>query len=382
MLLAFRALGSAGYAVFGVYWSSLFLIVGILFGIQQETTRATAIERVTASYTDRRRSFWVFAALIAAGVVSVVLVTGVWWASPTLGTAHAGLVVQVALGAGANVFVATFSGAFAGANRWGHLAAVIALDGILRLAGVAGALMLGGDLQLLAWAVILPFPLALAIVFLVSPRTTMAVSRTSSGYRRLLINSAHTVVAATAMALIVNGFPMVLAFFARPDQNEELGALILAITFTRAPVLVPLFALQSYLITRFAVSPAHPWRLIGQAMAVIAIVLVALAGATALWGTALFDMLSRGDFALSASALVPLVLSSGLIGALCVTGSALVARGQHRGYAAGWIVAAVVSVAILFIPLALETRAAVALSVGPLAGLAVQAVCLRNRARL
>ena len=265
------------------------------------------------------------------------------------------------------------SGVFAGAGKWKHLAAVIALDAILRFGGVVGVLALGGDLQLLAWSVILPFPLSLAIVTLAEPRTTMTLSWTPVGLGRLLLNSAHTVVAATAMALIVNGFPMVLAFFARPDQNEELGALILAITFTRAPILVPMFALQSYLITRFAGSLSGPWRLIGQALAMIAVLMVPLAGATALWGDRLFD--------LSASALVPLVVSSGFIGALCVTGSALVARGALRANTAGWMVAAAVSIGVLFIPLTLESRAAVALSAGPLAGLAVQCVCLRRATR-
>ena len=373
MLLAVGALGNAGYAVFGVYWSSLFLVVGILFGIQQETTRATAVELGTPSPSRRRRSLWAFSALIAAGVVAVVLVTSVWWAPRTLGEANAGLAVPVALGAGANVFVATFSGVFAGAGKWRHLAAIIALDAVLRFGGVVGVLALGGDLQLLAWSIILPFPLSLVIVTLAAPRTTMTLSWTSLGLGRLLRNSAQTVLAATAMALIVNGFPTVLAFFARPDQNEELGALILAITFTRAPILVPMFALQSYLITRFAGSPAGPWRLIGQAFAVIAVLMVFLAGASALWGDRLFD--------LSASALVPLVVSSGFIGALCVTGSALVARGALRANTTGWIVAAVVSIAVLFIPLTLETRAAVALSAGPLAGLAVQWVCLRRGTR-
>ncbi|POH64401.1 hypothetical protein C3B61_13215 [Cryobacterium zongtaii] len=60
------------------------------------------------------------------------------------------------------------------------------------------------------------------------------------------------------MALIVNGFPIVLAVFAHPEQEDDLGSLILAITFTRAPVLAPLFALQSYPITTFATSPSSP----------------------------------------------------------------------------------------------------------------------------
>ncbi|MEB0222588.1 hypothetical protein, partial [Pseudomonas sp. AB12(2023)] len=82
----------------------------------------------------------------------------------------------------------------------------------------------------------------------------------------------------SATAVIINGFPLLLAFFALATEKAELGALILAITITRAPVLVPLMALQSYLITRFSVL-ASPWRLIGQALALICIVMAVLGAA-------------------------------------------------------------------------------------------------------
>jgi hypothetical protein len=57
----------------------------------------------------------------------------------------------------------------------------------------------------------------------------------------------------------------------------------------------------------------------------------------------------------------------------------LVARAQYREYVAGWIVAAVVSVAVLLIPLPLETRAALALFPVPLVGLIAQCAALRTK---
>ena len=42
LLIVAPALGPAGYAVFAVYWAALFMVVGVLFGVQQETTRAVA----------------------------------------------------------------------------------------------------------------------------------------------------------------------------------------------------------------------------------------------------------------------------------------------------------------------------------------------------
>ncbi|MEB0259929.1 hypothetical protein QN346_21110, partial [Undibacterium sp. 5I1] len=76
------------------------------------------------------------------------------------------LVVQIALGAGGNAVVATISGVLAGAGLWRQLAAIIAIDGVLRILSVGVVLGAGGDTASLAWAVILPYPISLGLVFL------------------------------------------------------------------------------------------------------------------------------------------------------------------------------------------------------------------------
>ena len=374
-----RAVGAADYSIFGVFWSGLFLIVGVLFGVQQETTRATADALHRAVVAAPRSSLWAFAGVLALVVVAVVLVSGIWWGPATLGADQAGLTLQIALGSAANAIVATISGVVAGARMWRHMGAIIAIDGIVRLVAVLLVLSVSTDPGLLAWAVIVPFPLSLGIVFLISPRPLLRLSRSSLSYRQLTTNSLHTMLAASATALVINGFPLVLSFFAGPDDKAILGALILAITITRAPVLVPLMALQSYLVTRFTGLTASPWPLIRRAFVMLALAMLVLAGATWLWGTAAFETLIGEEFALSTAALVPLVVSSGFIGALCVTGPALLASGRHRSYASGWVVASVVAIAALFLPMPLEAKAAVALAAGPLVGLVVHIVLLRRK---
>lgn len=371
MWLVARVLGAADYVVFGVFWSGLFLVVGILFGLQQESTRATAAALLRPAAEPARSSLWVFGA--AAGVVAgvVVLASSVWWAPAALGAAHSGLALQIALGSALNAVVATLSGAFAGALRWRFLAAVIGLDGLLRLAGVATVLAFTTDPAWIAWAVVIPFPLSIGIVFLSAPRLMLGLGVSPLSYRELAANSGHTLLAASATAILINGFPLVLALFAHSGEAATLGALIFAITLTRAPILVPMMALQSYLVTRFTNNPGQIWKLIGQAFALIGAVMIVLAVVTALWGSWALATFVRPDFALSAAALVPLVVSSGFIGALCVTGPALLARGKHRAYALGWLTASVVALAVLFLSLGVDTRAALALSVGPIAGLLV-----------
>ena len=374
---AARGLGPELYSYFGVFWSGLYLVVGILFGLQQESTRATAESLAIADVAPPRSSLWVFGAMAGLIVGVVVFASSFWWAPATLSEGYSGLSLQIAIGSAFNAIVATMCGALAGSERWRLLAGTIVLDGVLRLAGVLIVLAAGGDPAALAWVVILPFPLSILIIFLCAPRTLRVVARSRMTYRQLAVNSGHTVVAASATAILINGFPLVLAFYASDREAATLGALIFAITLTRAPILVPMMALQSYLITRFTSNPAGVSKLIGQAALLIAGVMVVLAAATALWGTWALRTFMGADYALPTGALVPLVVSSGFIGALCVTGPALLAQNNHRAYTLGWIVASVVALAVLFVPVGIEYRAALALSAGPIAGLIVHFVALR-----
>lgn len=373
--------GAAGYGVFSVFWSALFLVVGVLFGLQQESTRATAQTVSTrgtdAAATQRTTSLWIFSAVAALTVGVVVIATSVLWAVPSLGAANAGLAWFVALGAALNCLVAAASGVMAGAGMWRQLAAIVALDGILRVVGVVGVLSVTHDIVPLAIAVILPFPVSLAIVFLSAPRALVENARVNLGVRRLIANTGRTMLAASATAVLINGFPLVLSFFAGPDNHAALGSLVLAVTLTRAPILVPLTALSSFLVSRFSHHPERTGRTVAILLAGIAAVILVLCGAAWLFGEPVMHFVFGEQFDLSAGILVALIASSGLIGALFVSGSAVLARNLHGLYAVGWVAASVVTLALLFLPLPLPERAALALAVGPAVGLVVHLVGMR-----
>lgn len=380
MWMTARTLGAAGFVVFGVFWSALYLVVGILFGLQQETTRAAAAGRLAIAGRTRS-SLWIFGTVAGFVAGLLVVVTSVWWAPSSLGSTNTGLVAQIAIGAALNAVVATMTGVLAGLQNWRMFAFIVLLDGLLRLGGVALVLAFTVDPALIAWAVIAPFPLSIGIAVLSSPRRMIRLGRSPLGYREIAANSGHTVLAASATAVLINGFPLVLALSIHRGETAALGALIFAITLTRAPILVPLMALQSYFVTRFTNNRAQTWKLIGQSFGLIALVMAVLSTVTALWGTWALSTFVRPDFALSATALVPLVASSGFIGALCVTGPAVLARGQHRAYSLGWISASVFAAVILALPIGIEARAALALSIGPMAGLAVHILALAASGR-
>lgn len=391
----YTQVGAAGYGVFSVFWSALFLVVGVLFGLQQESTRATA-QTVSArggAFRDpgsaddgraggpRTTSLWAFASLAALAVGVVVIATAVLWAVPSLGVANAGLAWLVALGAAMNCLVAAASGVMAGAGMWRQLASIVALDGILRVVAVVGVLSVTHDIVPLAVAVILPFPVSLTIVFLSAPRALVENARVTFGPRALIANTGRTMLAASATAVLINGFPLVLSFFAGPDNHAALGSLVLAVTLTRAPILVPLTALSSYLVSRFSHHPGRTARTVAVLLAGIGAVILVLCGAAWLFGEPVMRFVFGQEFDLPAGVLVALIASSGLIGALFVSGSAVLARNRHGLYAAGWVAASVVTLALLFLPLPLPERAALALAAGPAVGLVVHLAGMRATTR-
>lgn len=366
--------GLAAFSVFAVFWAVLYFIVGCLFGLQQEMTRvvlAGTRAPLTTAPAQSRVPVPRFV-LLAAGLVGVVIaVSFPLWAIPAFGADQLGLVVPLAVGAVACVVVASLCGVLSGLGLWGDLALIVGLDGVLRLAAVLTVLALGGDQTWLAWAVIVPFPITVGIALTVA-RSRLARARYVDGtYRGLLWNSSRTMLAAAAMAAMVTGFPALLALFADGVDREYFGALILAITLLRAPLLVPLTAFQSYLLTFFASREANIIRALVFFLAVVAIGTAVFAGVTALFGEQVFVWLFGDKVRQVSDLLVPLVCASGMIAGLFVTGPAVLSRDNHAAYMTGWVVSAVVATGWVLMPWAIGDRVVAALVIGPAAGLII-----------
>lgn len=366
--------GLAAYSVFAVFWAVLYFIVGCLFGLQQEMTRAVLAGTrapVTAVPAQSRVPVPRFV-LLAAGLVGVLIaVSFPLWAIPAFGAEQLGLVVPLAVGAVSCVVVASLSGVLSGLGLWADLALVMGLDGALRLAAVLTVLALHEDQTWLAWAVIVPFPVTVCIALTVA-RSRLARARYVDGtYRGLLWNSSRTMLAAAAMAVMVTGFPALLALFADGVDREYFGALILAVTLLRAPLLVPLTAFQSYLLFFFASREANIIRALVSFLALVAIGTTVFAGVTALFGEQVFVWLFGDTVRQVSDLLVPLVCASGMIAGLFVTGPAVLSRNDHAAYMTGWVVAAVVATGLVLMPWAIGDRVVAALVIGPAAGLVI-----------
>ena len=167
------------------------------------------------------------------------------------------------------------------------------------------------------------------------------------------------------------GFPVLLKATSQ-DLGAAGGVVILAVTLTRAPLLVPLTAMQGNLIAHFVDQRAHAAAGAGDAAA---------AGggprrgrrcsSRACSGRGCCSIAFGPEYQAGGALLAWFTAAAIAIALLTLTGAATVAAALHRAYAAGWIGATLASTLLLLLPLALETRTVVALMCGPLVGIAV-----------
>lgn len=372
--IIYREVGPALYAGFAVFWAAMYMAVGGLSGIQQEITRSTRpVEPEARVRPAQARNF---AAACALVVFVLVAATSPLWAGTVFLIGGWSLALPLAVAAASYVLVAALSGSLYGVLQWRSLALLIVGDGVLRLLLAAVVLSVTHNLVVLAWAVAIPFPLMLALAWPTIRRPFVNRSELDVGSRALLWNVARTVLASVSTAVLVSGFPLLLGVTAHADDPKLVGQLIFTITLSRAPLIVSVMALQSYFVVRFRNSPTTWHRLFFTTSGII--VAVAIVGAALGWlaGPVIFSVVTGAAFGLTGSLIAMLVASSALVGALCVTGSAVLAKSQHLAYSIGWIVAALVTIGIMLSGLPLLPRVATALLAGPVAGLIVHGAWL------
>lgn len=374
LLIVAPALGPAEYAIFSVYWSALFMIVGVLFGVQQEGTRAVAA--LGERRPNRSASLITFAAVLGGVLLLLIATTGFAWGAPLFGAGNGTWVFPLAVAVAAYALVAALNGVLAGRGAWSSFALLPIIDGLLRLVLVVIVLWLGWGASALVWAVAIPFPVSLVVVGVLARGETRGHTRVSGSYTGLSMNTGRTMLASASTALLVNGFPLVLSIFGGADE-ATLGAVVLALMLTRAPILVPLTALQSMLIARFSSDAGSR----GKFLSLVIGALILVTGVVAVFVFFLGEWLLRtffgNGFALDGALLGGLVAAAGCLGILTATGAAVLAADRHTIFALGWLIASVVSILVVaLVPGELGTRTVLALAVGPLIGAAVHAAAL------
>jgi hypothetical protein len=381
-LLAGAALGTALYAPFSVFWSALYLLISALSGVQQEVARASRPVDAGAAPAPRRTPVVRNFAVVAAVLVAAVVAASAWlWVGTVFPDDGWSLVLPLVIGLSAYVIVAATAGVLYGLAMWRSVAAFTIVDGVLRFAIVGVMLLSTDDVHVLAWGVVAPFVVTPILLWPFVRSGVIGRFTIDVGPRPLTWNVLRTVVASTATGIMVSGLPLVIQATGDTVSPDAFGSLTYAITLTRAPIVIVVLALQSYLVIVFR---SHAEAVLSWVVKLGVLVLAAagLLGLLGWWlGPWALGVLFGRDEVLAGGTIGLLIATAGLVGVLCVTGSATLSRSQHGAFSAGWVAAALVLVAALALPLGLHERTLLALTIGPLTGLVVHAVALLRRPR-
>lgn len=378
LLLAARHLGAAGYAVFAVFWAAYGMVTGSQNGQLQETTRTVRAAVDGHSATTARP--WLANTAIGVILGAIVAATSPLWSAHVF-TDHRWLsVVLLSVGVASFAVYAHLAGALSGSVSWGAFAVLLSVDALIRLVGAVIAVVVGADVTAFLIITVIG-SVSWMLLLLTSPSARHAVGLPGDvGSRRLTANTVTAMAAAAASAVLVMGFPVLInATAGRSADTATVGAVVLAVTLTRAPLLVPLNSFQGVLITRFVDGRDHLAAALRAPAAGVAAIGIAGSGLAWLVGPWLMTAVFGADFRLPGATLAALTMGATVLALLTVTGAAAIAVGAHRWYAAGWWCATIASVALLLIPVGVQGRVALALAGGPVVGMLVHAVALGRR---
>ncbi|EPD26278.1 hypothetical protein [Actinotignum schaalii] len=377
-----RSLSPTDNTLFLTFWAALFAIIAIVAGLQNEVTRAVRRDRVDSHEPLGSRSGMLSEAaascyrtspvLICAGVgvcaaLLVLVVTPLWLRVFHGFSGRALLIAFIALGVVLNSVHLGLLGVFAGRGKWKIFGTLTSLEPALRFLFIAVAGYLSLTLHFYALACVLACGTWLLLSAAPGVRA-LARTRINIAPRGLVRRLLLAMIATGASALLINGFPLLMSLTTEPAVFSQAAPLIQAVSVTRAPLMLPLVAFQSMVITVFV---QHPERTRGYLLR-LAVIVGGIGGigalAAAACGPWLMAVIFGPAYANTPLTLGLLVLAAACLALLTLTGAVALAADHHRLNILGWCAALLVSVALMLLPLSLETRTVASLVVGPLLG--------------
>jgi hypothetical protein len=317
---------------------------------------------------------------VGLGAAVVIAGSSPLWSGRVFAQAHWLSVGLLSVGLAGFCLHATLLGMLAGTNRWTQYGALMVTDAVIRVAVASATVLIGWGLVGFLWATVAG-ALAWLIMIGASPTTRAAAQLlTPLGVATFLRGAAHSITAAGASAILVMGFPVLLKVTSN-QLGAQGGVIILAVTLTRAPLLVPLTAMQGNLIAHFVDQRTARLRALLAPAALVGAIGVIGVLAAGLLGPWLLRAGFGPDYHARGSLLAWLTAAAVTIALLTLTGAATVAAALHRSYALGWVCATVTATLLLLLPLPLETRTVAALLCGPLVGIGVHLVALARPGR-
>ncbi|MBF4993659.1 hypothetical protein ITX31_06000 [Arthrobacter gandavensis] len=366
LLIAARILDQESNAIFLTFWSFLFLLFGILGGIQTETTRSANQGRTTAP-SPRNPRMGCVALSIGTGTAVILALSAPWWGSLIFGS-YSGLVIVVCVAAVVYSGHVALMGSLAGQQRWGTYSKLILSESVLRLAGVILVVLLGTSVLGLAWGAAVGAAAWLFFVLFSKSSRQSFLRRADRGTGAYYKTVGYACLAGAANAALVVGYPILLRVSTPDAEYLASAALLMALSLTRAPLLIPLNAYQGVAITHFV---SRRTRGIRAIFPILGTVLgVSVLGAALAWliGPFLMTTVLGPSYEMSGMVLAALTFDAGLLGLLTITGALAIASGRHMAFSVGWVAATAVSLGLLWLPLDIQTKTVLSLAAGPLVG--------------
>ena len=390
-VISARTLTVAQNKEFLVFWGFMFGIFGVISGIQTESTRAALAGRKTAAEpaepvesaepsgppgpaapARRRARILATALLLGLVIAALTLLTAPAWVpslTPSTGPLTAAL---IAAGVWGYAGQASLSGVLAGTRSWNLYSALMAAEALLRLLlTLLVAVVVSSLIGLEAAAAA---PALVWLLFLLIPAArALAGSRADVGAARLTSFSLQAMLSSASWAVLVTGFPTLLEITSPGADAAEVAIVILAVSLTRSPIMIPLQAFQGVLITTIA--DTEPSRRLAGVTRILGTLLAGgtvLAAAAALAGPWLVRTVYGPRYDPSPWLLGLLTLAAVSMASLVLTGASTIALNNHRAYTLGWVLAALTAVLLLWLlPLSVSPRAVLALGLAPLSGICV-----------
>ena len=365
LIVAARELGEERYADFAVLWGAFFAVAGVLSGIQQETTRVLSGVRRPGAGRARAMDG---AILIggASAAISIFLINAVGEDRGRTSLVATSVFLAGVLSLTAFVLA---SGSLAALRRWASLGALVTADASLRLLLTLVLLPLRQDRAV--YSAIVCLPVAVGLVFLLSPSVRAAISSRSQitfwrSFRRLTVACMLSGIA----ALLLAGLPFLIALTSRNGIPQSGAPLLAAVVLVRAPLLILLNGIRLPLINvlvsrRESGGGGHIRK--GRFF----LLLAALASPTPLvivLGPGVLSRLLGDGFRIDGWLLGGFYVSSMLMATLATLGVTLLARDQHNRALIMWGTALTSTVVALVTPMPFTTRVMAAATAGPIAG--------------
>lgn len=371
-----KVLSPQDNAQFLVFWALMFGTFGALLGIQQEVTRASGSSQLSSAKAGRGARLLPLAALWGSAVALLLVTTSPLWGQRILGENYLMPVLVVAGGAILYACHVTVVGAAAGTGQWTIFAWLGSWEALIRLALVALVALTFGSLWGFQYAVLAPVILWLLLFTVSSNGRRLGSVRGDTSASRSMRTLGWSILTSAAYAVMVTGFPVILKVSVGQTRGAEeallLAALILGISITRAPIMIPLQMFQGVAISAFLRQQHRPLAALAKPLIALAGIGVLGAVAAYLVGPFLFNLL-YANYAgvLSPFTLSALTLASAVMAMVVLTGTASLASGKHVLYLTGWALTVLVALACLYLPLDLALRSIIGLIAGPSAGVII-----------